>query len=255
MNDNLMSVAPDDMAALSSQGGFEAIFALFQVGGPVVTILLVMSVMALAIILLKLWQFSSLQLGSTQFVDGALAHWQAGRHNAALALLKPSPNPVAKVIAIAINGRSRLDAPESTVREEAARVASAELEKLRGNLRGLELIGTLSPLLGLLGTVLGMITAFQQLQAAGSRVDPSALSGGIWEALLTTAVGLAVAIPTVAVLSALERTIERTQHRMEDALTRVFTIGLALSETGAEAKPESGTETLPTPAVLVTEQV
>lgn len=255
MNNDLMSVVPDGMTALSSQGGFEAIFALFQAGGPVVTILLVMSVIALAIILLKLWQFSSLQLGSTQFVDGALTHWQAGRNSAALGLLKPSPNPVAKVIAIAINGRGRLDAPESTVREEAARVASAELEKLRGNLRGLELIGSLSPLLGLLGTVLGMITAFQQLQAAGSRVDPSALSGGIWEALLTTAVGLAVAIPTVAVLSALERTIERTQHRMEDALTRVFTIGLALSETGAEARFESDAETLPTPAVLVTEQV
>jgi len=255
MNDDAMSVTFDGASALFTQGGFEPAVSLLHVGGPVVAILIVMSVTALTIILLKLWQFSSLQLGSTQFVDGALAHWQAGRNGAALALLKSSPNPVARVMAIAINGCGQLGAAESTVREEAARVASAELEKLRSHLRGLELIGTLSPLLGLLGTVLGMITAFQQLQAAGSRVDPSALSGGIWEALLTTAVGLAVAIPTVAVLSALERAVERTQHRMEDALTRVFTIGLALSETGDEAKPESGTETLPTPAVLVTEQV
>lgn len=245
MNDDLMLVAPDEMAA-SSQGRFEAIFTLFQTGGPVVTILLVMSVIALAIIFLKLWQFSSLKLGSTQFIDGALVHWRAGRNSAALALLKPSPNPVAKVMAVAINGCGQFGAPESTVREEAARVASAELEKLRGNMRGLELIGSLSPLLGLLGTVLGMITAFQQLQAAGSRVDPSVLSGGIWEALLTTAVGLAVAIPTVAVLSGLERTIERTQHRMEDALTQVFTIDLAMSETDIENFPSS--------AVLAAEQ-
>jgi len=253
MNNDLMPAVPLDMGALPSQTGFEPIISLFQAGGPVVMILMVMSVIALAIIFLKLWQFSSLRLGSTQFVDSALGHWQAGRNGAALEVLKSSPNPVAKVMAIAINGRGQLGPLEATVREEAARVASAELEKLRGNLRGLELIGALSPLLGLLGTVLGMITAFQQLQAAGSRVDPSVLSGGIWEALLTTAVGLAVAIPTVAVLSALERTIERTQHRMEDALTRVFTIDIAISETGSEAKAESGSEKLPSPVVLATE--
>jgi biopolymer transport protein ExbB len=59
----------------------------------------------------------------------------------------------------------------------------------------LELISTIAPLLGLLGTVLGMIAAFQALQESGSRADPAILAGGIWEALLTTAAGMAVAIP------------------------------------------------------------
>jgi biopolymer transport protein ExbB len=98
-----------------------------------------------------------------------------------------------------------------------------QLSKLRSYLRPLEIIATLSPLLGLLGTVLGMITAFQQMEGAGNQVDPSVLSGGIWQALLTTAVGLAVAIPVVTLQSWLERKVERIAHNMNDAVTQVFT--------------------------------
>lgn len=114
-----------------------------------------------------------------------------------------------------------------TAREEVLRVAKDLLERLRSHLRVLEVIATLSPLLGLLGTVLGMITAFQALESAGNRVDPAILSGGIWEALLTTAVGLSVAIPTVVALNWFERRIERTAHEIEDAATRVFTADIA----------------------------
>ena len=86
------------------------------------------------------------------------------------------------------------------------------------------MIASLSPLLGLLGTVLGMIEAFQQMEAAGSQVDPSILSGGIWQALLTTAVGLAVAIPVVIMHGFFERKCDRIAFLLDDALTRVFTL-------------------------------
>ena len=109
------------------------------------------------------------------------------------------------------------------LREELERVASFRLNQLKLLLRPLEVIANLAPLLGLLGTVLGMIVAFQNMEAAGSRVDPSVLSGGIWQALLTTAVGLAVAIPTVAVHSWLERRVERVAAAINDAVTQVFT--------------------------------
>ena len=213
---------PASSGALPMEGGYDSVLALLQAGGPVVAILMALSVLALAITFLKLWQFATVKIASRQFIDEALAHWRAGRTGAALEALDRSPNPIARVLAVAIRGQGK-GINENIVREEAARVASAELEHLRGNLRGLELIGGLSPLLGLLGTVLGMIEAFQQLAAAGSRVDPSVLSGGIWEAWLTTAVGLAVAIPAITVLHGLERAIERLHHGMEDALTRVFT--------------------------------
>ena len=208
--------------------------SLLQAGGPVVTILLVMSVLAVAIILLKLWQFTSLRLGSTHFAEQSIHAWRAGDISSAMACVKDSRNPVAKVLFVALKGKSNPALAESLIREEAARVASVEIERLKSHLRGLELIGSLSPLLGLLGTVLGMIAAFQQLQLAGAKVDPSVLSGGIWEALLTTAVGIAVAIPAIAALSGLERRIDRTKHEMENALTQVFT-----SELVAEEKKEA----------------
>lgn len=240
MNDDLI-------VATSFEGRLGVISSLLQQGGPVVAILLVMSVIALAIILLKLWQFTILRPGSTQFVDKALGLWRAGRNSAAIEVLAPLRHPVAKTMKVAIKGCTQTGVSETMVREEATRVAAVELEKLRGNLRGLELIGSLSPLLGLLGTVLGMITAFQQLQAAGSRVDPSVLSGGIWEALLTTAVGLAVAIPAVAALSGLERIIERTRHCMEDALTQVFTIDITTAQTVIENEDASDAGKRPIP--------
>lgn len=212
------------------QNEFGSLNSLLQAGGPVVSILLVMSVIAVAIILLKLWQFSSLRLGSTSFVDQSIRAWRQGDASSALACVQDSRNPVAKVLFVALKGKKNTAISESLVREEAARVAAIELEKLKSHLRGLELIGSLSPLLGLLGTVLGMIAAFQQLQLAGAKVDPSVLSGGIWEALLTTAVGIAVAIPAIAALSGLERKIDRTKHDMENALTQVFTCELISDE-------------------------
>ena len=63
---------------------------------------------------------------------------------------------------------------------------------MRSHLRVMEVIANLAPLIALLGTVLGMIEAFQAMELAGKQVDPSVLSGSIWEALLTTAVGLII---------------------------------------------------------------
>lgn len=113
------------------------------------------------------------------------------------------------------------------MREEVLRYGSDVLFRLRRGLRPLEVIGSLAPLLGLLGTVLGMIKAFQQLEAAGNKVNPAILSGGIWEALLTTAVGLCVAIPVVALLNWLERRIDHLAHDMDNTVTQVFTQDLS----------------------------
>ena len=133
---------------------------------------------------------------------------------------------VVAIDAVVLSTQHDEEVDQATLREEVLRQATAALETLRSHLRGLEVIASLSPLLGLLGTVLGMIEAFRRLQEAGSQVDPAVLSGGIWEALLTTAVGLAVAIPAVAALNWLERRIERFGHRLEDSVTRVFTARL-----------------------------
>lgn len=194
-----------------------------SLGGPVLLVLLVMSIFALAIILVKSYQFLSLKVRDTSFVDHTLKYYRAGHYEEALRMLARRRSPVARAMDVAIVGHARDDLDEQLVREEVQRIASADLEHMRSHLRGLEVIGTLSPLLGLLGTVLGMIEAFQELEQAGSRVDPSILSGGIWEALLTTAAGLVVAMPALVMFNWFERIVQRTAHAIEDAVTQVFT--------------------------------
>lgn len=199
-----------------------SMFALLEAGGTVMWILAGLSVVALAIILHKLWDFVRVGIWRRSAVHRALVECAGGRDEAALETLRGARDPVADVLGVALAGRRDDDIDDATVREEVARRGAAWLESLRGGLRPLELIGTLAPLLGLLGTVIGMIDAFQALESAGSQVDPAVLSGGIWVALLTTAAGLTVAIPAVAAHTLLERQLERLHHRMQDAATRVF---------------------------------
>jgi biopolymer transport protein ExbB len=191
-------------------------------GGPVVWILLVFSVIASSIILLKIWQLAQLRPESVPQLERSLQLWRDASPEQALDCLK-TPGPVAELMTLAMTGLQQRGGDSPRLRDELDRVASLRLNQLRAYLRPLDVIAMLSPLLGLLGTVLGMIGAFQQMEAAGSQVDPSVLSGGIWQALLTTAVGIAVAIPVTMAHSWLERKTERVAALMSDAVTRVFT--------------------------------
>jgi biopolymer transport protein ExbB len=201
---------------------FGSLTELLNTGGTVMSILAVLSVFALAIVLNKLWDFARAGIWRRRTVARALDDWQARRDAAALEGVRDAHDPVSDILRVALAGCMDDTVADDAVREEVARRGAAWLESLRGGLRPLELIGTLAPLLGLLGTVIGMIDAFRELEAAGSQVDPSVLSGGIWVALLTTAAGLSAAIPAVAAHTLLERQLERLHHRMQDAATRVF---------------------------------
>jgi biopolymer transport protein ExbB len=201
---------------------FGSLTELLNTGGTVMSILAVLSGFALAIVLNKLWDFARAGIWRRRTVARALDDWQARRDAAALEGVRDAHDPVSDILRVALAGRMDDSVADDAVREEVARRGAAWLESLRGGLRPLELIGTLAPLLGLLGTVIGMIDAFRELEAAGSQVDPAVLSGGIWVALLTTAAGLSVAIPAVAAHTLFERQLERLHHRMQDAATRVF---------------------------------
>lgn len=223
-------------AAGRAEGTLARAIELLQTGGPVVAVLAGMSVRALTIIVLKLWQLQAARLGDRR-PRQALRLYKTGRTAEALKLLDGAGNPVSQALSRAIRGREH-GLPESMVREEVVRYGAGALTTLRGWFRPLEVIGSLAPLLGLFGTVLGMIEAFRQLEAAGNQVDPAILSGGIWEALLTTAVGLAVAIPVVAILNWLERRVDRLAHEMDDVVTQVFTEDLAaLAEKSPRREP------------------
>ena len=189
-------------------------------GGPVLWVLLAVSVAALAIVMVKVWQFVRERPESCPDVDAALLQWRAANWRQARESLN-ADHPVSAVVALSMD-ELLSGTDDEMVRQEVDRLATIHLNRLRALLPALDGIGTLSPLLGLLGTVLGMIVAFQNMEAAGAQVDPATLSSGIWQALLTTAAGLGIAIPAIAVHNWMERKVERVAMRMNDAVTQVL---------------------------------
>lgn len=186
-----------------------------DIGGPVVMILMAVSVLTLAVILYKIWQFASAGVGRHKALSQAVDAWDAGNRDGARAALAQSTSYLAPVIEQAFT--STTDASERLQAE-----AELRFTRLERGLRFLDSVAQLAPLLGLFGTVLGMIEAFQSLQNAGAQVDPSILAGGIWVALLTTAVGLVVAMPTALVLSWLEGRMEIERVIADKALLTVL---------------------------------
>ena len=205
------SLVPAPLAELVAAGGF------------VLVILLLLSVVTLAVILAKAWQFAALRLGDRRFVEAGLEALAAGDREAVRAALGGQRNPLAGLMLANIEGDQRLLPAEREAMLE--RRAQLDLASLGRQIRSLELIANIAPLLGLLGTVLGMIEAFEVLRAAESRVDPALLAGGISKALITTAAGLMIAIPASAAASWFESRIERFRVEMEDVLGRALLLG------------------------------
>lgn len=195
----------------------EDLRAVLDLGGPVVAVLAAVSVLTLAVILYKLWQFRSVGVGRHRAIRAAVACWDQGNHEKSRAALKTSTSYLKPLIAQALDAR-----PDPELRGRLEAEAEALFSRLESGFRLLDSVAQLAPLLGLFGTVLGMIEAFQSLQAAGSSVDPSLLAGGIWVALLTTAVGLAVAMPTSLVLSWFEARMHGERVLADKALSAVL---------------------------------
>lgn len=218
------SLEPTRIDAITIPHVFDAgpLLSLVEAGGPVIMILIAMSLLSATVFIAKCLQLTVLGVTRHKQIQLALEHWHTNDTTSALKTLSKTRNPIARVLEVAITLRSRQEL-DTIAREETTRIAKRKLATVRSYLKVLEVIATLSPLLGLLGTVLGMIVAFQNLQGAGSTIDPALLSGGIWEALLTTAAGLIVAIPTIVALNWLEQRVERFKLIMEDTMTQVFT--------------------------------
>ncbi|MEO0823086.1 MAG: MotA/TolQ/ExbB proton channel family protein [Pseudomonadota bacterium] len=196
--------------------------ALVSQGGVVLWLIMLLSVFTATIILYKFVRLMASGAFSRKVAERAVMAWTEGDAMQAKSLLKDRRDMRARLVATCIDATTTHPHNETRAREEASRVAKNLLADASSLLRALELVATIAPLLGLLGTVLGMIDAFQSLQAAGTRADPSTLAGGIWEALLTTAAGMAVAIPASAALSYFEAVVERLRLDFEDVASRVF---------------------------------
>jgi biopolymer transport protein ExbB len=189
---------------------------MLVLGGPVVWLLAGLSVVALAVILFKLWQFWRAGLGRHAALEAMLADWDAGQTAQAQSAAGRARSGLVPVLSAALAADG---SPAAAERVDA--MAEGALAQLEGGFRLLDAISQTAPLLGLFGTVLGMIEAFQAMQGAGTAVDPSVLAGGIWVALLTTAVGLAVAIPTGLMLTWFEARVAAERQWLAGALARV----------------------------------
>lgn len=197
------------------------------IGGPVVWILFGMSVVMTAILLVKLWQFTSVGLFSQskrRSADRVVESWKNGAQQDAIAESKNNNDPQNQMLHYLTRQLHKGSLTGKALNEELTRQATVCLNHLRSHLRTLELIASLAPLLGLLGTVLGMIEAFQAMEIAGKQVDPSTLSGGIWKALLTTAVGLVVAVPAIVIHNWLDRRVEGFSNGLQDRVGKIMTV-------------------------------
>jgi len=191
-------------------------------GGPVMFVLLALSILSLGLIVLKLLDLWNALSGRAR-QDAALAAWREGRREDALAAIRAGSAPSDRVMAYAMEARAGgLSGP--VLDAELTRRGNEEMAFMGRFLRVLELIAMVSPLLGLLGTVLGMIQSFQELAAAEGAANASVLAGGIWQALLTTAAGLVVAIPAAVGAALLGARVELAGQRIESAVGRFMLV-------------------------------
>ena len=197
---------------------------IIRKGGPVMVPIILCSIFALAIILERLMHLYKARSAMAKFVDDVIVALKRNRLRDALDACEQSSLPVAQILkaGIAQYGQTRQEIKEAV--EEAGSFQVPFLEK---NLNTLATIAHVSPLLGLLGTVTGMVQVFQiieQRARALTPADPTVLAKGIWEALITTVAGLIVAIPTFVAYNFLVAKVQSLVVEMEMVATDAVNI-------------------------------
>ena len=151
----------------------------------------------------------------------AIETWAQGDRHAALRSMGSRNSPADRITLAAMEGLNA-GRPHTAVEAGLEWRGNEEVSAMNRHIRLLELIAMISPLLGLLGTVLGMIQSFQELALAEGAANASLLAGGIWQALLTTAAGLLVAIPAAVAASLLSDRVEQAASAIESSVGQLF---------------------------------
>jgi len=189
--------------------------AFLSKGGVLVIPIGLCSVVALAVFLERQIFFWRIRRRSRGLQKDLLRLTREEKLPEAMALATTSRSPVGRLFSELISVKGC----EAHTRQEAIREAYArETRVLASRLQLLATIGNIAPLLGLLGTITGMIKAFMVIQQTGGKVDAAALAGGIWEAMLTTALGLAVALPVMMAHSYLVSCVESEEAQLKQGV-------------------------------------
>ena len=190
------------------------LISLVLKGGPVMLILLGLSIISLTIIIIKIFQFYKSDIYNGNKILPVYKLLEDNKISQSKELLNSILHPSSNIITSILDNKNLSNEDREN---EVSIIGEKQLRNLEFLLKPLEVISNVAPLLGLLGTVIGMITAFSKLENAGSKVDPAILAGGIWEALLTTAFGLIVAIPALAAFYWLDGKVDKVREEMRHA--------------------------------------
>jgi len=192
---------------------------IIQKGGPMMYLIILLSILAFGVVIERLYHLNKSRIDANKFMEEITNAVKRNKIIEAIEICNNTPGPIAHIIKAGIlkHDRSRPEIKESV--EEAAQL---EIPRMERHLPILATIAHIAPLLGLLGTVTGMIKSFQVIQQKAISmvpVNPGDLSGGIWESLLATVAGLAVAIPTYVAYNYLVSQVDNLVYDMELSAT------------------------------------
>ena len=187
-------------------------FDFLAKGGVLVIPILFCSVVALAIFVERIIRFSKIKNHGSGLAENTIQMLNQGKKMDARDMLVKSNAPMGRVLLQAIDV---MDQDRDTLETVISNSTDEEVRDLSTYVQALATMGNIAPLLGLLGTVVGMIKAFMVIQQMGGKVNAAVLAGGIWEAMLTTALGLSVALPVMIAHSYLISIIEKHEAHLQ----------------------------------------
>lgn len=191
----------------------EGMLELLSKGGLLVVPILCCSVLVVAIFFERIIQYTMNSTRGKDIENKVSSLMVAGETKTALTVSQQSNSPMGRVLEKAIEAK---DLENDVLESVIANATENEVRGLSSYLQVLATIGNIAPLLGLLGTIIGMIKAFMVIQEMGGKVNAAVLAGGIWEAMLTTALGLTVALPAMMAHSYLVARVDKYEARLED---------------------------------------
>ena len=186
---------------------------ILQKGGPILWIILGLSVVAAVIIIERLLFFRKIKVDEDKLISRLKSALEKGHFDEALSICDNNPYPITNLMKVGIDHRNHSKFIQKEVIMDAA---NQEIPRLERFLSALGTVAHIAPLLGLLGTVTGNIEAFGVLGKFGSVGDPSILAKGISEALITTAGGIIVAVPTIVFYNYLVSKVNHIIIRLEN---------------------------------------
>jgi biopolymer transport protein ExbB len=205
-------------------------------GGVIMWPIMLCSIAAAAMFVERVFHLHRAQIKQDDFLNGIYTIVNRGNTAEAVSICDQTPGPVAHVVRIAL---LHADEEPGELKQTISKAGLSEIPRLEKNLGGLLTVAQISPLLGLLGTIIGLVNVFLVMERGAPLVGIGDLSAGIWQALITSAVGLCISIPSFAGYNFLLSRVERITLNMEHAAEEIYRFLVYDREQGGAAEDET----------------